>query len=366
MHQEGDAARAHKLGNFGEGVVRCRPVRWRSGTLPVCLLALLAAAGLALTAAAAGGADSAPTLRSRETALRTHGSSLASRSHAALLELYSVETRLGAARARLASLERRASALARERQQAARDLGVARTSVVISHRRLAARLRVLYEQGEVDPVAVVLGASSLDEAIAGIDNLNRAALLDQSVLEQTLRARTHLRALSRQLAARSAAVEAARRAAAATATELAATRAERVAYIARLGAEERLNGRRIASLDRAAQAAEARSAAVVTITPTAAALQDAPAQASGRTLAVLATGYSLSGSTASGIPVGWGVVAVDPSVIPLGTRMTIPGYGDGVAADVGGAVQGAAIDLWFPTRAQARAWGRRPVTIMLH
>ena len=53
-------------------------------------------------------------------------------------------------------------------------------------------------------------------------------------------------------------------------------------------------------------------------------------------------------------------------MIPLGTRMTIPGYGEGVAADTGGAVQGNAIDLWFPTRAQALAWGRRTVTITLH
>ena len=53
-------------------------------------------------------------------------------------------------------------------------------------------------------------------------------------------------------------------------------------------------------------------------------------------------------------------------MIPLGTGMTIPGYGSGVAADTGGAIQGASIDLWFPTVAQARAWGRRTVTIALH
>ena len=67
-----------------------------------------------------------------------------------------------------------------------------------------------------------------------------------------------------------------------------------------------------------------------------------------------------------GCPVGWGVVAVDPSVIPLGTHMTIPGYGEAVAADTGGAIIGATIDLWFPTVAQANAWGRRAVTITLH
>jgi 3D (Asp-Asp-Asp) domain-containing protein len=89
-----------------------------------------------------------------------------------------------------------------------------------------------------------------------------------------------------------------------------------------------------------------------------------PVAATGaRTLTVSATGYSLPGHTASGLPVGWGVVAVDPSVIPLGTHLTIPGYGEAVAADTGSAVIGADIDLWFPTLGQAEAWGRRSVTI---
>jgi 3D (Asp-Asp-Asp) domain-containing protein len=88
--------------------------------------------------------------------------------------------------------------------------------------------------------------------------------------------------------------------------------------------------------------------------------------AGGQQLTVVATGYALPGRTATGMPVGWGVVAVDPSVIPLGTRMTIPGYGEGVAADTGGAIQGAVIDVWVPTAAAAAAWGRRTVTITLH
>ena len=53
-------------------------------------------------------------------------------------------------------------------------------------------------------------------------------------------------------------------------------------------------------------------------------------------------------------------------MIPLGTRLTVPGYGEAVAADTGSAVRGDDIDLWFPTLAQARAWGRRTVTITLH
>jgi 3D (Asp-Asp-Asp) domain-containing protein len=65
------------------------------------------------------------------------------------------------------------------------------------------------------------------------------------------------------------------------------------------------------------------------------------------------------------MPVGLGVVAVDPSVIPLGTRLYVPGYGNGVAADVGGGIKGAVIDLWMPP-AQCAAWGRRTVTITIY
>ena len=94
----------------------------------------------------------------------------------------------------------------------------------------------------------------------------------------------------------------------------------------------------------------------------------APTQMFGgaQSITVTATGYSLGGTTATGLPVGFGVVAVDPSVIPLGTHMTVPGYGEAVAADTGGAIVGATIDLWFPSTAQAMAWGRRTVTVSLH
>lgn len=54
------------------------------------------------------------------------------------------------------------------------------------------------------------------------------------------------------------------------------------------------------------------------------------------------------GITATGVPVDRGIVAVDPSVIPLGTRMYVPGYGYAVAADTGGGIRGAMIDLGYP------------------
>jgi 3D (Asp-Asp-Asp) domain-containing protein len=94
--------------------------------------------------------------------------------------------------------------------------------------------------------------------------------------------------------------------------------------------------------------------------------QPPAARLAGRRLTVIATAYSLPGNTASGLPTGPGVVAVDPTVIPMGTRMTIPGYGPGIAADVGTAIKGNRIDVWFPKLEQAQAWGAKTVTIALH
>jgi 3D (Asp-Asp-Asp) domain-containing protein len=83
-------------------------------------------------------------------------------------------------------------------------------------------------------------------------------------------------------------------------------------------------------------------------------------------LKVDAVAYSLPGKTALGIPVRRGVVAVDPTLIPLGTKLHVPGYGRGIAADVGHAIKGRIIDLWFPTRTMAQKWGRRTVTITVY
>jgi 3D (Asp-Asp-Asp) domain-containing protein len=91
----------------------------------------------------------------------------------------------------------------------------------------------------------------------------------------------------------------------------------------------------------------------------------APREASRYRLSVDAVAYHLAGRTALGVPCAKGVVAVDPRLIPLGTKMFVPGYGMAVAADVGTAVKGRIIDLWMPTDAAARKWGRRTVTVTI-
>lgn len=77
----------------------------------------------------------------------------------------------------------------------------------------------------------------------------------------------------------------------------------------------------------------------------------------------LSCGPYASGRTAIGMKAGKGVVAVDPRVVPLGTRLYIEGYGPAVAGDVGRAIRGKRIDLGFNTRSEALAFGRRPVNV---
>lgn len=330
---------------------------------------LVAATGGAVAAALllSGGAhaDDPAALRGEADRLRSANAGLAEQAQEALLELYALEAQLGRAEQRLANLQSREAELERRQASAQRQLSLARRDLAVADRRLGSRLQALYVEGEVDPLAVLLGAESFDEAVAALDGLGRLAGQDRSIVEQVRKARDTLRSSLRELAARRAQVQALLAEAAAARAALEQARGERASYLAGLYGERALNERQIARLLDQAAAAESRSRELVaegTGSPNPA---PAPAPKSGARLTVSSTGYCLRGKTSTGVAVGWGVVAVDPAVIPLGTRMYVPGYGNGVAADTGSAVRGAMIDVWFPECSQALAWGRRVVTITL-
>ena len=69
------------------------------------------------------------------------------------------------------------------------------------------------------------------------------------------------------------------------------------------------------------------------------------------------------GRTVRGTATKKGTVAADPKVFPFGTRLAIPGYGTGVVEDVGGAIKGRHIDVWFSTHEAALRWGRRELAV---
>jgi 3D (Asp-Asp-Asp) domain-containing protein/peptidoglycan hydrolase CwlO-like protein len=335
--------------------------------------------------------------------LRAARAALAAREQAALLQLYALNTSLDRARGQLAGVENALASAQRDRATALDQLRVARRTLAVAQKRLGEQLRAVYEHGNPSVLAVIFGATSLDELITGLDNLSRAATSTSTVIAQTRHARTAVAHLLGSLNQRAARLARLRALAAARTSELVRAQAERSAYIGRLRTQQRLTTQRIADLEARARTAEAAStvatvkakavqslsalrsgsagrtpkqpgAAPPTATtsppppappPPAAPAPIQPASGSGKQLTVVATAYSLHGGTASGLPTGPGVVAVDPTVIPLGTRMYIPGYGPGIAADTGTAIKGLRIDLWFPLLRQAESWGRRTVTITL-
>lgn len=93
-----------------------------------------------------------------------------------------------------------------------------------------------------------------------------------------------------------------------------------------------------------------------------------------KVLTVTATAYTAdceggTGVTYTGIDLkanpNQKVIAVDPSVIPLGTKVYVEGYGHAIAADIGGAIKGNKIDVFIPSQAKAEDWGIKTVEVKI-
>jgi len=83
-----------------------------------------------------------------------------------------------------------------------------------------------------------------------------------------------------------------------------------------------------------------------------------------KTLSVEATAYTYTGNnTATGVKPREGLIAVDPKVIAMGSKVYVEGYGYAIAADTGGNIRGNRIDVFFSTLRQCINWGRKPVKI---
>ena len=336
----------------------------RARYLAPCVAALLVGSASAV----AVGAPGAPGL-----------AGLARAERSAELELFASESALAQARAetvRLAATRRELErALARTRLRA----NVVRASLATTHRNIATLLRHLYVNGEAEPLAVLLGARSLDAVLEGIDGLERATALNRRLAVEARVSGDRLAAVLARLSRADVELDAVEARARAAAEAHAAAVGAKRSTLATIRREQGLTSERLAAAEERARTAQRASARIARAARSAATPAAAPAEAppalaadagpappGGRLFVADAVAYHLPGRTASGLPVGVGVIAVDPTVIPLGTRVFVPGYGPAVAADVGSAIKGNIIDLWMPSTAAARAWGRRTVTITIY
>ena len=100
----------------------------------------------------------------------------------------------------------------------------------------------------------------------------------------------------------------------------------------------------------------------------------APVESAPALQRVIVTGYcscpkccgpNATGITATGTKAQLGTISADTSIFPFGTQLNVPGYGEGVVEDSGSRVKGYRIDVWFPTHAEAEAWGTKEMFVAL-
>ncbi|MFJ5771838.1 LysM peptidoglycan-binding domain-containing protein [Psychrobacillus sp. NPDC093180] len=100
----------------------------------------------------------------------------------------------------------------------------------------------------------------------------------------------------------------------------------------------------------------------------------APVETATKELTVTSTAYTAScegcsGVTATGIDLlanpNQKVISVDPSVIPLGSKVWVEGYGEAIAGDTGGSIKGNKIDIFIPSKEEAVNWGKKTVKVKI-
>ena len=348
-------------------------------------------------------AGEAEDLRDQAGQLENELGSLEASADATVLELFALESNLARASRRLETLTAKATRIESATDSAREQTQIATQALGVAEKGLAERVRALYMTEDIDSLEVLLGASSIQTAVDGIGALRRTISRDDELVTQVSAARSVAIEQRDDLRVRQDRVERAVAEAEAAREGLDQSRADRKSFLTSLREEVNLGQRDIKKLRQRAAELETRAAEIqaqaaaqtspspspppggTSTAPTPQAPPPTPASPptapptppsapptieidgggalAGSQLTVEATGYALTGTTAVGLQTQHGIIAVDPRVIPLGTKMSVPGYGDGVAADTGSAVKGAIIDLWFPTVQEALNWGRRTVTI---
>ena len=271
-----------------------RLVRTRSGRGGARLAAACTGLALLATVPAAVGANGVAPRPAAESERRS-----------AVLELYALESELQGARSAAAALVDRRTDVARRHASARQRLTIARRAAALSTRRLEELVRRLYEQRGVDPLEVLLGSRSLEEAMTDLESLETAALEQSRILERSRATRAELVRLDAQLAARERELATLTAAAEARAEELAARAAAKAAYVETLRRRQSLSRRQVGALEATASTAQQHSTRLqppaaepvqALVADPAAAVDPVLATDGTMTLSVSAIGYSLRGT----------------------------------------------------------------------
>lgn len=342
--------------------------RQNGRTKLVPALAVLITASLisliVITAAAAAPSDDINSLEAQSAELDNSYNQ-------ALQELVAIDTEVQRSGDELAAARQRSSEVAAE--IAAQEQNLAELQAQLGERQTALEKRITssYKSDDLGYLEVVMNAGDFSEFLTRVDMVNKIAEEDQKLITSFRDAETAVEAELASLNAKREELVALEKDLAAAEQELLAAQSEQAAYVSSLEGELAANQNQLAQLQAEAAAIEANMSAIQSQSSASSSGGGGgggdygPPAAGGSSLTVTATAYCLTGRTATGMPAGPGVIAVDPGVIPLGSSVYVTGYGNAIAADTGGAIVGNKIDVWLPC-GDAYAWGVRTVNVTIY
>ena len=219
---------------------------------------------------------------------------------------------------------------------------------------LALRIRTMYVNGKSTNLDMLLSSSDLSDFLARSEYVDKVTDKDSELIDGVELESQRLEQSLAELKAEKSEIDSMARELQGTQQRLEQSRSSRQELLSKTG-EARQS---------VVQESEKIKSKIVELNPP----NTQPASHTGRFMTMEATGYSpeepgLDDTTATGLKAQHGVVAVDPGVIPLGTRLYIEGYGYAIAGDTGSAIKGNRIDLCFDTLGEVEAYGWRTITV---
>lgn len=226
---------------------------------------------------------------------------------------------------------------------------------------LEKRLRGSYKSNDVGYLEVMMGADDFSDFLNRVDMINSIAEEDRKIVDSVKQMKQDVEGKLASLDAKQAELAGLLEQQSTAQANLVSAQAEQQGVVSSLESQKLATDGQLAQLQAQAASIESRMSELQSQAPPNYGGDDSgPTGGNGGSFT--ATAYCLGGTTATGMPVGRGIIAVDPSVIPLGTRVHVSGYGSAIAADTGGAINGFKIDVWLPC-GEAYEWGVRTVTV---
>ena len=280
----------------------------------------------------------------------------------ALMNLVAVDSEVNRYSTEIASTNQRQAEIQASIVEEQKRLAEVQAQLTERQSILEKRLRGTYKSNDVGYLEVVMGAGDFSDFLNRVDMINTIADEDRNIVESVQEAKKTEEEKIASLAEKQAELAGLVNQLSTAQSNLVSAQASQQSVVNSLQNEKLANDGQLSQLQAQAASIEARMSQLQSGSSGGGG-GDAPyAPPSGGSGNFTATAYCLGGTTASGMPVGRGIIAVDPSVIPLGSRVHVSGYGDAIAADTGGAINGNRIDVWLPC-GEAYEWGVRTVTV---